>query len=101
MKNLIVSPNIRTKLETKHNVTVREVEQCFLNRDGETLLDDDEDHRTDPPSWWFIAETNHGRRLQIIFVSKDGNIYLKSAFDPTPGKIRLYESKGYPKGDRQ
>ena len=92
MKNLIVSAQIRSKLDTKHSVTVREVEQCFYNREGEYFEDVIEEHRTDPPSWWFIAPTNQGRELKIIFVAKDGNIYLKSAYDASAGALALYEA---------
>lgn len=80
MLKLIVSPAIREKLLCKHSVKKGEVEECFYNRIGPYLEDDAEDHRTNPPSYWFIAETNRGRRLKVVFVEKDGNVYLKTAF---------------------
>jgi hypothetical protein len=94
MLSLIISPTILEKLETKHKVTRREVEQCFENLAGNYLEDTNEDHATDPPTLWFIAPTNRGRQLKVVFVFKDGNIYVKSAFAPSAKSVALYESKG-------
>ena len=57
--NLVIYPRIRQKLEEKHGVTVEEVEQAFLNKEGRTLRDL---RHTDPsaPRYWFIAETDAG-----------------------------------------
>lgn len=90
MLNLIVSPAIREKLLVKHSVKVGEVAECFFNREGPLLEDDDEDHRTDPPSYWFIAETNRGRRLKVVFVAKDGNTYLKTAYNANGKSEAIY-----------
>ena len=49
MKNLVISDSIKEKLTEKHNVGLREVDQCFENIDGPLLIDDREDHRSDPP----------------------------------------------------
>jgi hypothetical protein len=72
----------------------REVEQCFENKCGTFLPDTREDHQTDPPTLWFIAPTNPGRLLKVIFVFRDGNIYVKSAYEPEPAAITIYERKG-------
>lgn len=90
---LILSPRVREKLETKHQVKEQEVRECFLNYVGEYLLDEDEKHVTDPPTLWFIGETYRGRLLKIIFVCRDGNIYLKSAFDANEKSQRIYTEK--------
>ena len=34
MKNLVVSPMVKAKLQNKHQVSIREVECCFMNRYG-------------------------------------------------------------------
>lgn len=88
--NLIVPPAIKDKLEEKHSVKVGEVHECFFNREGPYLEDDEEDHRTDPPSYWFLSPTNRGRILKVIFVLRDGSLYLKSAFDANPKSKRIY-----------
>ncbi|MDO3521828.1 ADP-ribosyl-(dinitrogen reductase) hydrolase [Ralstonia pseudosolanacearum] len=91
---LAITPSIKHKLEIKHNVTELEVRQCFLNRCGIYLVDDREDHRTDPPTLWFVAETDRGRVLKIIFMHVDGNVVLKSAFDASPAVQGIYDRLG-------
>jgi hypothetical protein len=87
---LIISPEVEEKLKTKHNVTTREVEQCFENLEGEYLEDDRPEHRTDPPTEWFIAPTNHGRLLKVVFVFEHGNTYLKTAHNANTAQIARY-----------
>lgn len=94
MRNLIVSAAILGKLREKHSVDLREVEQAFENKCGFVLIDDREDHRTDPPTLWFVAPTNRGRPLKVIFMMIDGNIHLKSAYTADPSAIALYDEIG-------
>ena len=94
VRTLIISPAILEKLQTKHDVSRRDIEQCFDNRIGDYLEDADEDHQTDPPSLWFVAPTNCDQLLKIIFVFQDGNIYVKSAFPANAKAIKLYETHG-------
>lgn len=94
MKNLIISGAIKEKLRTRHSVTVRDVEQCFENKCGTYLQDTREDHRTDPPTLWFVAPNNAGRVLKLMLVFRDGSVYLKSAYDATPEIQDLYERFG-------
>ena len=91
MKNLIVSAAILEKLQHKHAVTLRDVEQCFENKCGVYLQDTRENHRTDPPTLWFVAPTSAGRVLKLMLVYRDGSVYLKSAYDATPEIQALYE----------
>lgn len=56
---LVISDAIRAKLQAKHDVSSKDVRECFENREGGFLEDDREDHRTDPPTLWFIAPNNH------------------------------------------
>jgi uncharacterized DUF497 family protein len=88
----LISQKIKEKLAEKHNVTEREVMDCFYDRKG-TLIDDREDHKTDPPTQWFIGMTNKRRLLKVIFINKEGNILLKSAFPPNDTEIAIYERK--------
>jgi hypothetical protein len=96
MKNLILSKAIQDKLAEKHDVTRREIEQCFENRYGDYLEDTREQHRTDPPTMWFISKTNKGRLLKVIFVFSNGNVFIKSAYEPEPEAIKIYDTKGRP-----
>jgi hypothetical protein len=94
MPSLVISAAVREKLEVKHGVREQETRQCLENRCGEFLIDDREDHRTVPPTLWFIAETNRRRRLKIVFVFKAGNIHIKTAYQPNANEIAIYDEKG-------
>lgn len=91
MKNLIISSDILEKLTSKHEVTRAEVEESFMNRDGPYLSDNREEHKSDPKTEWFIAETDAGRRIKVVFVFNNGNVYLKSAFPANDAAIALYK----------
>lgn len=92
---IIISQQIREKLAIKHNVTAEEVSQCFANREGNFLIDTREIHASNPPTHWFISETDYGRKLKIAFIPKDGNIYIRSAFAPNEAELSIYARKGY------
>lgn len=94
MRNIIISSGVLEKLITRHNVEQREVEQCFENLIGLFLEDDREDHRTDPPTLWFIAPTNKDRLLKVVFIFIDGNVHIKSAFEPNAEEISIFERLG-------
>lgn len=87
---LIISQKILDKLASKHNVKQEEVAQCFANRSGEFLSDTREDHASDPPTLWFISETDYGRKLKVVFIKKGKDIYLRSTFAPNEKEIRIY-----------
>ena len=94
MRSLIISPALLEKLQSKHKVARREIEQCFVNRVGIYVEDDREEHRTDPPTLWFVAPTNCDRILKIVFVFLDGNVYIKSAYEPSEKVVKLYDQVG-------
>ncbi|WP_338544924.1 ADP-ribosyl-(dinitrogen reductase) hydrolase [Pseudomonas benzopyrenica] len=95
MKGLIISRKVLEKLAVKHGVTPREVEQCFDNCDGEHLEDRRERHRTNPITRWFVAETNQGRKLKILFIFRNGKVYLKSAYLADEKAIEIYNDNAY------
>lgn len=94
MKSLYISAEVLAKLSDKHQVSRREVEQCFENREGGLLEDVREQHRTNPPSQWFLACTNSGRLLKVVFVFESGKYMLKSAFEPNDTEKYIYERHG-------
>lgn len=94
MVPILISQAVLEKLREKHTVERREVEQCFENKVGTFVIDDREDHRTDPETLWFIAPTNNERLLKVAFMFIDGNIHIKSAFEPYQSEIELYEELG-------
>lgn len=86
-----VAPDILKKLRIKHNVSLDEVEECFLNREKDCLIDLREDHRTNPHTQWFIAPTDKGRLLKIVWIMEEGlGITLKTAFEPSQEAIDFY-----------
>lgn len=94
MRPLVISADVRAKLQNKHNVTEREIEQCFENRCGNYLKDIREEHRTTPETYWFVARTNHDRELKVCFTYLNGNITIKTAYEPNLKEIEIYERKG-------
>ena len=92
MQNLKISDAVLEKLKTKHGVTRREVEQCFENKCGLVLEDDREDHKSDPPTLWFVAPTNDQRELKVIFIWRDGALHLRSAYDADEKVKRIYNN---------
>lgn len=91
---LIISPAIQSKLLKRHDVTARDVEECFANRTGRLLIDDRAENRTDPPTRWFIAQTHHGRSLKIVFVQSGEDVFLKTAYVPSAEELRIYRKFG-------
>ncbi|WP_380179350.1 hypothetical protein [Kalamiella sp. sgz302252] len=71
---LLISQKVRLKLASKvPPVTESEIIECFSNRDGYLLEDTREDHKSDPPTQWFIAETDYGKKLKIVFIYKENS----------------------------
>jgi hypothetical protein len=93
--DLLISPATAHKLKYEHHVTEQEVRQCFANRVRETIIDDREAHRSVPPTEWFIADTNAGRRLKVVFVAvlTDEVVVLRTAYPPNKSEERLYEQE--------
>lgn len=90
--SLIISSKISQKLEQKHGVSKDDILQCFASREKGFLEDTREDHKTDPPTKWFIGETDFGRKLKVVFVQTDkGDIYIKTAYLANDDEKRIYE----------
>lgn len=94
MDNLKISPGVLDKLAKRHNVSIKEVEQCFQNRAGRLLQDNRALTRTEPPTLWFIAPTNRGRRLKVVYIQRGSEVILKSAFDPNAAEEAIYRKHG-------
>ncbi|MEO9204911.1 MAG: ADP-ribosyl-(dinitrogen reductase) hydrolase [Gammaproteobacteria bacterium] len=90
--NFKFTKRIAEKLLKKHRVTIIEVGECFLNRIHGLLEDTRLDHRTEPPTLWFIAETDHGRLLKVVFIEHtDGTYEIKTAYEPNENEVKIYE----------
>jgi hypothetical protein len=89
--SLKISHSVRAKLGNKNPpVTREEIEECFANRSGIYLEDTREQHKTDPPTKWFIAETFYGRKLKIAFIQKDANTIIRTAYVPNKDELRIF-----------
>ena len=88
--SLKCSPEVRQKLAQKHGVSLEEVQECIANRVAGSLEDTREFHKSDPPTQWLIAETNSGRQLKLVFIVKDGDVIVKTAYVPNQQEKRIY-----------
>jgi uncharacterized DUF497 family protein len=86
-----ITDRVLRKLRERHGVEREEVGECFLNRTGKFYGDSREDNKTDPPTYWFVAETDKGRLLKVVFVRYPDRYQIKSAYPPDDGSDRLYE----------
>lgn len=86
------SAPIKKKLEDKHGVMWDEVHQAFNNRDESAgyLEETRPIHQSNPKSYWFIAETDYGRFLKIVFIELNDKTYIRTAFEPTGKQILQY-----------
>ena len=93
---LVFAPSIVDKLLEKiPPVSVGEVEEAFLQWDGYWVLDNREDHKTIPPTYWFLSETFDGRLLKIVIkpVPNTDYAYVRTAYDAYEEEIKIYEQK--------
>lgn len=93
---LKVSHRVTEKLRNKHKVTLKEITECFENRQGRDLFDTRAEHQTDPKTRWFLACTNHNRLLKVVFVpdAVDKSVDIKTAYEPNDTEIRIYKKYG-------
>jgi hypothetical protein len=91
---LYLSPSVREKLR-KRQITEAHVTQCFANRNGKYLIDDREEHRTAPPTKWFVASTDYGIILKVCFVFDPDTklIEIKTAYPATAEVAAIYKKK--------
>lgn len=94
MPKIQISPNVLEKLRDKHSVSPLEVEQCFANKVGTYLRDLREEHQTDPETLWFVADTNRGRTLKVVFMFCGGIVHIKSAYVADEVSSRIYSKHG-------
>ena len=67
--SLYLSPSVRAKLrQPDRSVTESEILECFASRERSFLIDNRPEHQTPIPTQWFVAETNFGRVLKVVFI---------------------------------
>lgn len=91
---LIISKSVAEKIanDDHGNITEKDVRECFENHCGRYAYDKRPQHldRHGNPSPWFVAETNHRRKLKIMFVREGSDVELKSAYPATSQVEDLY-----------
>lgn len=92
---LSISPGVLNKLKEKHGVSKLQVIECFANRTVPFLTDNRLDHQTDPPTRWFIAETDMGVKLKVVYIRTDTDFVVKTAYPPNAEEIAIYAALGY------
>lgn len=85
-----MSESVERKLDAKHQVCAREIEEAFQNRLQPLLIDRRPEHKTSPPTKWFLARTDKGRLLKIAYIVRDGQVVVKSAYEPKQPTIDYY-----------
>ncbi len=93
MDDIRMSHAVGKKLAAKNPpVTDEEILQCFANR-GPSFIDNRPQHETTPPTRFFVADTNKGRRLKVVFIFHldENYIEIKSAYDANSKDIETYE----------
>lgn len=92
---LVASSKVIEKIRNVHSVEMEEVEEAWFLHNGALLEDLREEHKTNPPTVWFIAETMSGRKLKVVLVidRKKGFAALRTAYEPDQIEVDLYESK--------
>lgn len=85
-----ISKKVREKLKEKHDVCDSEIYECFLNKNRSDLIDNREDNRTNPPTKWFLSETDKGRQLKVCYIQDGNDIFIKSVFPPNETEISIY-----------
>lgn len=94
MEALTISPGVLGKLKDRHKVSRLEVEQCFQNRTGRLLMDDRALTKTVPPTLLFLALTNKGRCLKVVYIQRGEVIELKTVYEPNDEESRIYKRYG-------
>jgi hypothetical protein len=87
---IIISASVRLKLANKHRVSEREVREVFNDQPDYVLLDEREDHASDPPTVWFIASTYSGRQLKVCYIETETDVIVRTAYEPNADELRIF-----------
>ena len=93
---LYIHSSVEQKLKKKHGVDPHEVHEVWNKYDGITLVDTREQHRSNPATEWFVAETVSYRKLKVIFIPVEdlGYAILRSCYEANQKEINLFRIKG-------
>jgi hypothetical protein len=89
--NLFMRPGLRKKVKENYGISFKEIKECFLNREKGFLID--ERGKYDYPSLGFVAKTDRGWKLKIIFVYNNGVYEVKAAYPAKEIEEKIYDNK--------
>ena len=92
MLRIFISNAVKDKLKNKHKVNPEWILGCFRNRRRDYMIEIREEHRTMPPTQWFIADYEPEKQLKICFVylEEERAIVIKTAYPPCDREIEIY-----------
>lgn len=74
----------------KHRVSAVECEQVFFN--NPLLADTDEQHSDSESRFYLLGQTDTGRKLFVVFTTRDNLIRVISARDMNRKERKIYEA---------
>ncbi|MDP4536185.1 DUF4258 domain-containing protein [Alkalimonas collagenimarina] len=87
---ILISAKVKKKLHEKHSITVDEVHEAISGRLAGFLEDIREEHKSDPPTYWFIGSTDFGKLLKVVCIFKDENIIIRTAYRANRKELDIY-----------
>ncbi len=98
LRNLFISTSVAAKIAAADHghVTREEVSECFENWDGRLCYEQRREHMDSQgnPTPWFVAKSNEGRELKIMYFIRSGKIHLKSAYPATSVVKGIFDRYG-------
>ena len=92
---IVISKDVEEKIgsESHGNICVKEVHECFANHCGGYAYEHHPEHKNDKgkATPWFVADTNHGRTLKVMFVRRGNDVHVKSVYPATENVQRIYD----------
>lgn len=88
-----ISPKTEKKIERKHNsISLDDIYYAFHNPLGGIFDDNRPEHKTEPPTRWFIGETEYGRKVKIAYIWPPGEKpRIKTAYEPKQPTLEYYK----------
>lgn len=98
--SILISDGVLTKIgaEDHGSLSRRDVEEAFANNSAGYCYEQHKEHFTPngEPSLWFVAYTNHGVRLKVMFVREREDVHVKSAYPATDRVTAIFEKHAKP-----
>ena len=97
---ILISDDVLTKIAADDHgcVSRKDVEEAFATNSAGYCYEQHQEHFLGDgrPSLWFVACTNRGVRLKIMFVLDNEDVHLKSAYPATDRVTAIFERYARP-----